>query len=159
LGPEVEAYVAQFPMLYWEQAIIHVARHNPDKLSPIERAVLLIIFADHLEHLVDRDVLYYEDAAARFYIDHTIIAAEIAEKLGLPEFATKLRLAVRETQCAELPVKLPEPHRRNGSVVIIPKSCRKRLYVGLSENLIVAATYTQRKFRRIRKILTRAFAV
>ncbi len=152
LGPEVETYVSRFPALYWEREITHVARYDPDKLSPIDRAVLLILFADHLEHLVDRDILYYEDAAARSYIDHSKIAAEIAEKLGLSGFATKLREAVRDTQCAELPVTRPEHRGRNGSVVIVPKSCRKRISVGLHENLIVAATKTHRKFRRVKKI-------
>ena len=152
LGPEVEAYVAKFPALYWEREITHVARHNPDKLSPVDRAVLLILFADHLEHLVDHDVLYYEETAARGYIDHSIIAAEIAEKLGLSEFAIKLREAVRETQGAELSLKRPAHSGKNGSVVIVPKSCRKRIAVGVVENLIVAATKTQRKFRRVIKL-------
>jgi (p)ppGpp synthase/HD superfamily hydrolase len=152
LGPAVEAYVAKFPALYWKREITYVARHNPDKLSPIDHAVLFILFADHLEHLIDQDVLYYEDTAARFYIDHSIIAAEIAEKLGLSEFAIKLREAMRDTQCAKLPVKRPEQRGRNGSVVIVPKSCRKRISVGLRENLMVSATKTQQKFRRVIKI-------
>jgi len=154
LGSEVEAYIAKFSALYWEREIKN-ARHNPDMLSSIDRAVLLILFADHLEHLIYYDVLYYDETNARGYIDHSIIAAEIVEKLGLPEFAIKLKEAVRETQGAELSLKRPGQNGKNGSVVIVPKSCRKRIAVGLVENLILAVTKTQQKFRRVIKLAHR----
>ena len=149
-APEVEAYIAKFPALYWEREITTFLRVIILISSARSTArFFLILFADHLEHLVDHDVLYYEETAARGYVDHSIIAAEIAEKLGLSEFAIKLREAVRETQGAELSLKRPAHSGKKGSFVLSPKSCRKRIAVGVVENLIVAATKTQRKFRRV----------
>jgi len=148
LGSEVETYIAKFPTLYWKPQTIRIARYDPDKLDSIDRNVLSILFADHLEHLLDRDVLYYNATAARFYIGYSKIAAEIAEKLGLAKLAGEMREAIRETEFAELPVDLPE--HRKGSFVIAPASCRKRLSIALSEGLFNGAHTIRRRLRPLK---------
>jgi gluconolactonase len=146
LGSEVETYIAKFPTLYWKPQTIRIARYHPDKLDSTDCNVLSILFADHMEHLLDCDVFYYDDKAARFYIDHSKMAVEIADTLGLSKLAAKMREAIRQIESVELPVEIPE--RRNGSFVIVPRSCRKRLSVVLRQNLIDVAYKAGRKLRR-----------
>jgi (p)ppGpp synthase/HD superfamily hydrolase len=146
LGPEVENYVAKFQALYWEPRTTRIAREQPDQLKPVERNVLLILFADHLEHLLDHDILYYPDSLGRSLLARSEIAAEIAAGLGLPGLAAQLREAIRETLSADAPVKLLE--RRTGSFVVAPRSCRMRARVVLRQELVHAAQYARRKLSR-----------
>jgi (p)ppGpp synthase/HD superfamily hydrolase len=131
VGQEVEEYVAKFPTLYWESRTTQLARDNPDKLSLIDRNILLTLFADHLEHLLDYDVLYYDYAVAQYYIDHSKIAAEIAEGLGVCSLAAHLREAIRAAKSAELPIDLTASKIRHASSLVVPNSCRKRFPVAL----------------------------
>ena len=127
LGPEVEEYLARFSASYWESPTIHLARDNPDQLSAIDREVLLILLADHLEHLLDLDILYYGAAGRRYCSNDSRIAAEIAERLGVSPLAAELETAVQATESAELPVELSKDKIRYMSFVIAPNSCRRRL--------------------------------
>jgi gluconolactonase len=127
LGPEVETYIAKFPALYWEPKTTQIARYDPDKIEATDRAVLLILFAEHLEHLLDLDVLYYDDRAGRFFIEHGKIAAEIAQALGVLRLAVELRKAIGEAESSEALVLSSERRVRNDSFVVVPPSCRERL--------------------------------
>jgi len=131
LGPEVETYISKFPALYWEPKTTQIARHDPDKLDATDRAVLLILFAEHLEHLLDLDILYYDDRAGRFFIEHGKMAGEIAQALGVPRLAVELREAIRETESSEALAWSPEHRVRKDSFVVVPRSCRKRFSAAL----------------------------
>jgi len=131
LGPEVETYIAKFPALYWEPRTTRIARHDPGKLDSTDRAVLLILFAEHLEHLLDLDILYSDERLGRLFIERSKIAAEIAEALGVSSLAMELREAIRETESGE-PLVQPLEHRvRKDSFVVVPRSCRKRFFAAL----------------------------
>jgi gluconolactonase len=122
----VETYVAKFPALYWESKTIWIARHEPDRLDPMDRGVLLILFAEHLEHLLDSDILYYNERAGRFFVEHGKMAAEIAQALGVPRLAAELRAAIIETE-SNRTLAWPAEHRfRDDSFVVVPRSCRRR---------------------------------
>jgi gluconolactonase len=127
LGSDVETYVAKFPALYWEPKTIWIARHAPDKLDPAKRAVLLILFADHLEHLLDLDLLYYEERAKRFLIERSEAAVEIAAALGAPRLARELSEAIRKTESSEPPAWSSKHRARSNAFVVVPRSCRKRV--------------------------------
>jgi gluconolactonase len=144
LSPELEECVARFPTLSWEWPTNPLARENPHELPSIDRAVLLIVFADHLEHLLDLDVLYYGHGSQRRYLDNSKIAVEIADRLGQRQLATEMRDAIRRTEFAELPVELTE--HRSGSFIIVPKSCRKRLSLVLRRGLTDRAHDARQKF-------------
>jgi gluconolactonase len=133
LGPETEECVARFPTFSREWPTNQLGRENPDELPSSDRAVLLIVFADRLEHLLDLDVLYYGHGIQRYYLENSKIAAEVADRLGLCQFAAEMREAIRRTEFAELPV-VPPKHR-NGSFVIAPKSCRMRFSPLLRQGL------------------------
>jgi gluconolactonase len=148
LGPEVDTYAARLPKFHWKSQTVQLAREDPDKLDSIDRNCLLIEFADHLEHLVDCDLLYYDKTTARNYMDNSKIAAEIAERLGFSQLATEMREAIRKTEFAELPVTPPAHRARNGAFVIIPESCRRRISVALRQRLIDAARDYRRNLRK-----------
>jgi len=151
LSPEVEECIARFPALSREWSTNPLARENPDELPSIERAVLLILFADHLEHLLDLDVLYYSHAIQRHYLDNCKIAVEVADRLNLRQLATEMREAIRRTESAEPPVEFPE--RRSGSFVIVPKSCRTRFSPLLRQGLMDRARKARKEFlRRLKSV-------
>jgi len=150
LGREVEAYLTRFPTSYWESRTIKLARTDPDQLPLIDRAVVLILLADHLEHLLDLDVLYYVAAERQYYLNNSRIAAEIAEHLGVSPLAAELKEAIRETELADLPVEIPSEKFRHMSFVIAPKSCRKRFSVALRRLRAHAADRSRLLIRKIR---------
>ncbi len=152
VGAEVEEWIARFPGLSWESQTIQLARDNPDKLDLVDRNILLILFADHLEHLLDYDILYYDYAIAQSYIAHSKIAAEIAERLGFPSLATELIEAIQAAQSAELPVNLPAHKTRSGSSLVAPKSCRERRSVALRRLLVHAAHSSRLRIRKLRRL-------
>src|SRR5262245_52829368 len=94
LGPEVEEYVARFAALCSTSPTAEVARNNPDRLASGDRAALLILLAEGLEHLLDGDILYFGEAVTRCCIDENKVAIEIAEKLGLSVLGAELRKAI-----------------------------------------------------------------
>jgi gluconolactonase len=155
LSSEVEEYVARFRTMYWESPTIQLARNNPDKLASVDRSVLSILLAEHLDHLLDLDALYYDAAIARTYVRNSRIAAEIAERLGLSQLAAELKEAIQQAEFAELPVDLPVDRVRKESFVIAPKSCRKRLSVTVRQILFQRTLRFRSKIQRLVKALLR----
>ena len=154
LSPEVEECVARFSAWSWEWPKNPLARENPDELPSIDRAVLLIVFADHLEHLLDLDLLYYGHVIQRRYIDNCKIAVEIADRLGQRQLAAEMREAIRRTEFAEPPVELTE--HRNGSFVIAPKSCRTRFSPVMRRGLMDRAHKARKEFlKRLKPVYQR----
>ena len=105
LAPRLKHTLPSFQRFLWNGRPIRLRCDNPNELASIDRAVLLILFADHLEHLLDLDVLYYRHAVQLALSRHCKIAAETSGELGLRQFATELREAIRRTEFAELSVK------------------------------------------------------
>jgi gluconolactonase len=124
-GPEIEQYVARFATVNW----IKLGQQNPDKLDAIERNVLLILMADHLEHLQDLDLLYYEDRMRQRYLDNCKLAIKIAQSMNLSSLAAELAEGIRATETARIPVDFPVERITKAAFVIPPKSQRKRLTV------------------------------
>jgi gluconolactonase len=143
LSPEVEEYVSRFPDLHWRSRAVEMAHSNPDRLPSMERSVLLIRFADYLEHLIDFDVLYYSEPVRRYYLDQSDWVPEIAEKLGLKALAVELKQAIRAVEAAELPVELPRHRIKDSSFVIAPASCCKRFTVTFGEHILRSAQHSR----------------
>jgi len=151
LGPEVEECVARFSSLsreWWSTNLL--APENPRDLPSIDRAVLSVILAEHLEHLLDLDALYYGHSVHRRYLDNCKIAIEVANGLGLPRLATEMREAIRRTEFAELPVELCIHKIKAMSFVIAPNSCRKRWSVALRRLLVHAVRSSRTKIQKLR---------
>lgn len=62
-------------------------------------------------------------------------AIEIAQNLGCTRLAAELNEALRQTQSAELPAELHLQRFEKSSVVIAPRSYRKRLGVAVHQAL------------------------
>jgi len=150
LGPEVETYLTRFPASYWDSVTMKLARTNPDQLPPIDRTVILMLLADHLEHLLDLDVLYYVAAERLYYLNNSRIGAEIAARLGVSRLAAELDEAVRETKSAELPMEIPADKVRDRSFVLAPGSCRKRFSVALRHRLVHAVRSSRMQIQKLR---------
>jgi (p)ppGpp synthase/HD superfamily hydrolase len=150
VGQEVEEYVAKFPALYWEPQTTQLVRDDPERVAPVDRNVLMILLADHLEHLFDLDVLYYEDAQRLTYINNAGLALEIAGRLGFAALAEELEQAIRQVRSAELPVEFPVQRIQNSSSVIAPRSCRKRFSVALRQLLAHAMRSSRMEIQKLR---------
>jgi len=112
--------------------------------------VLLILLADHLEHLLDLDVLYYVAAECRYYLNNSHTGAELAARLGASQLATQLNETLRETEFAELPVEIPAAKLRDRSFVLAPRSCRKRFSVALRHLLVHAVPSSRMQIQKLR---------
>lgn len=153
LGPEVEEVVAQFSRFGWRSAAVQTARSNPAQLSTVQRNVLLVRLADLLEHLLDLDVLYYEEKVCRYYLNSAMTAVETAENLGLGSLAAEMRVLLGDTLRAELPVKLAPSRYHDWSFVVVPNSCCRRKVLALSQFFATSAyTITQKLLRRAKRL-------
>jgi gluconolactonase len=148
VGREVEEYVARFSGLYWQPCVIQTARRDPDALDPIDRTVLVILFAEHLDHLLHGDILYYSQAAIDFYLDHSKLAAEIATRFQLPVLAAELQEAICKLDTVELPVHLSLKTIMRPQPVLAPASCRKRLSATIRQQIFQARSRVRSGNRR-----------
>jgi hypothetical protein len=131
VGEEIEEYAARFATLKWKPENISDIRDRVNELNPVDRNTVLIRLADHLEHLLDLDVLYYKDAERRRYTTNNHILEEIAEKLGFPALAAGIKQSYMKSISSRIPVEFSPKH--SGSFVVPPRSYRKRLSVLLVE--------------------------
>lgn len=134
VGNEVEGYVARFATLRWTLQTIRAIRDGLNELDPIDRDVVLIHLADHLENLLDLGVLYRGDLGRRLLLDNGPIVMEMAEKLGFSTLAGELEQALSEATLAEIPVELATKGQ-NRSRVIAPRSYRRRPAVAFRQEL------------------------
>jgi gluconolactonase len=151
LGGDVEELVAKFPALHWESATARAALSDPERLSLSDRRVLMLRLADYMEHLLDRDLLYYGETGRRYYLSVGNIAVQIAKKLGLSELSTEINDALRLIEFAELPVDVPLDRRHNASFVVAPRSCRKRVYATAREKMHSSGAMIRRRSTRFLK--------
>ncbi|MEX0804939.1 MAG: DUF6817 domain-containing protein [Candidatus Binatia bacterium] len=84
LGTEIEDYLARFAKLRWTPRSIPEHCAGAERLSPVDQEVVLIRLADHLEHLLDLDVLYYGRVGQQIYVDNGPAVVTLAAKLGFP---------------------------------------------------------------------------
>jgi (p)ppGpp synthase/HD superfamily hydrolase len=131
LGDEVEQYIARYDELKWNSHTIHAIHASLHTVSSLDRDVVLIRLANELEDHLDLGILYRSasnlERRQRVLESSKRIMVEIADKLGFPTLATQLAQAFREIESSEVPSELRVPNA--GSLVIVPKSCRRRLSV------------------------------
>ena len=148
VGSEIEEYVARFATLNWVQ----LGHCNPDRLDAIDRKVLLILMADHLEHLRDLDLIYYEQHISEKYLDNCGLAMKMAQSMNLSSLAAEFAVGIRNTMTAQIPFDLPVERITRGAFVVRADSQRARLAVKLNN---AANCYRQRLDERIRSKLSR----
>ncbi len=127
VGPEVEEYVVRYERMPWDPEIFPVLLDTIDKLSRIDRDVLLMRLANDLEHNLDFGSLYRDNW--REYIQHGGPAmVSMAEKLGFPSLSAEMASVFKEilTQAPLGPrIGTSEP----AAYLIVPKSYHERFWV------------------------------
>jgi hypothetical protein len=151
IGTDAEQYMARFATLPWNSRAISATREQPHALGSIDYHTVLLRLADHLEHLLDCDLLYSNEISHRFYTESAPAAAEIAERLGFPSLAIHLRQALHEQQQGDIPAELRVPRKQNFSFVLAPRSYRKRLSVE-SRRLSIRGCNRLHSSARLRKL-------
>jgi (p)ppGpp synthase/HD superfamily hydrolase len=124
VGLEVEKYAARFSTLPWGPKILAAIPAMLERCDDLDRHVIVIHLADHLEHQLDLEVLYHPQDARRAYMTpYRESMLKIADALGLPCLAAELKQAYEENDAAEVPQEL---RSRSEVTLIAPKSCRPR---------------------------------
>jgi (p)ppGpp synthase/HD superfamily hydrolase len=141
VGNEVEQYVAGFATLRWNLHTLSVIRDRPYDLDPIDRSVILLRLADHLEHLLDLDPLYSGNIGLNQYMaEGTSILIDTAENLGFTTLAAALRQAFDETRSTTLPAELCLLRSGTFGRFITPQSYHRRLSVEFRQLLFQSLT-------------------
>jgi gluconolactonase len=143
LGSEVAEYLARFPSLFWNSRTGRLARNDLNGLTTVDRHVLLILISEHLEHLLDLDILFYDESVRRTYLSNSAIGAEVADKMGFTALAAELKNTIREMKFSERPVE-PARALKNSSFVLTSESYRKRFSIALSQRISVSHNLRQR---------------
>jgi len=153
VGNEVEQYVAGFATLHWDSQKRAIIRDRPEDLDPIDRSVILLRLADHLEQLLDRATLYSGDIGLYQYVERTPIFIDIAENLGLATLAAALRQALDETHSTTLPPELCPAKSNTVDRFIMPQSYHRRLSVEFRQ-LVLHGRNRLRSSTRLRKMVS-----
>jgi len=138
VGSEVEEYAARYTAMRWNKRTIPTICKGLAGLDAIDRDVVLIHLADHLEHHLDDGVLYFDDVKRQRFMDcndHVNRMVEMAEQLGFPTLATELARVIRGIAGAEIPIELRNPSYWGRGQLIPPKSYRLRLSFLLNQKL------------------------
>ena len=146
VGREVEEYVARYTILAWNIATSRAIRDRIATLDDIERHVVLMRLANHVEHLLD---LGHRHSDPTFYIERNDpIMADIANKLGYPALAAELMRVSQENISSTLPAELSSHSDR--VFVMPPRSCRRRLQIAVRQELEHAAHSLSSAVNRLR---------
>jgi (p)ppGpp synthase/HD superfamily hydrolase len=150
LGSDAEEYVAQFPAMNLEEKprTIRLACENPDALRPAERHLLIIMLAEHLEHLLDFDIQYYPSCERRYYMGNVATAILIANNLGTTHLAAELGEASRQNQSAEPELEVRKS--QTSARVVAPRSFCRRPAVAGYQSLHLWEAHTKNALRRLR---------
>ena len=147
IGQEVEKYVAGFATLKWVPRTFPLLHKKLDTLSDIERDVILIHLAEHLEHTLDRGPLYYCDVRRNRILKETNrpILVLIAKDLGFPALAEELEQVHRDNSVAEIPEVLRNAGGPISSFVIMPRSYRRRFSVMIHQAIGFGRHHVRRR--------------
>ena len=149
-GSEVEQYVAGFASLSWNKRTIPGICESLAGLNSVDREVVLIRLADHLEHHLDYGLLYFETHKGQQLMDqdvHVDHIVDMAEQLGFSAFATELNRVIQNTAVTEVPGALQWRNRLMGGPRIPPRSYRLRLSLALYKMIVRSRRVFPRAFR------------
>ncbi len=151
-GEEVEEYIARYTGLKWSLKEIPAIRDRLDRLSPIDRDVLLIRLANELEDNLNLGALYCSNAERRKpYLERCgPIMVDMAEKLGFPILASELTRVLGETASAEITEELRSINRPDRAHLIPPKSYQKRLPMYLNGIFLKGLSRLRKSFYKMR---------
>lgn len=127
VGERVEALLERFREVRLRPDTLDDIRRSLPERTEIDRRLILVELADHLEKYVDLGLLYFGDNA---WVQSERMAdglIAIAGELGQPRLAEMLSSAIAEAATAEVPAELRTSDGRSFLKLEVPRSCRRRL--------------------------------
>ncbi|WP_009633031.1 DUF6817 domain-containing protein [Synechocystis sp. PCC 7509] len=136
VGQKVEEYIHTYTLWPEEDQIPTSATDYVNTLTALEKDVLLIRLANHLEEYLDLGMLYSGHGRQDKYIkDENYISVELAEVLGFSDLAAELKTVFDRASTTKLPLVLADMTGHNGSFLLPPKTHQKRFSVALYNGL------------------------
>jgi len=131
VGEEVEALVAGYTALVWDESVVRALGGGVSSLSTDDRAVLLMRLANELEDHLDLGIAYCGDAEHRRQLIRSWlhVCVNLAEELGHPDLGGALAEVFRDSLCVAAPPALVTSQAI--SHTLPPASYRPRLLVRL----------------------------
>jgi hypothetical protein len=128
-------------------------RQRIERLAKTDMQVLLLDLADVVDKCVDSSVLYHGDGRwiAEPIGRHDGFLVDIARQVGQPALATMLQQLFAEVAADPgLPLAFRAPAERKYQELVVPQSCRRRIYPVLSNyvRLLVRPSRWVRAYRR-----------
>ena len=140
VGQEGEEYIARYATLPWTRKQISSMHRDVATLGVIDRGVALLHLANLLEDHLDLGILYCPNAEKRLQRIQEIgtLVIELAGKLEFPALGVELERVFNENLEGEIPLELRSHSASNNAFLIIPLSCRRRLWIQLRHKLLKA---------------------
>jgi hypothetical protein len=135
VGVAVEDIVHRFHLRRVQLDTDDVYRARIEGLEQQQREVLLLDLADIVEKHVDASVLFHGDGSwiSEPVRRHHAFLVDLARRIGEPLLATMLEERYADvSETAQLPAALRAPTHRRHRDLIVPTSCRRRLYPRLA---------------------------
>ena len=156
VGDAVEDVVYRFHMRRVGLDVSDGYRRRLERLAQTDMQILLLDLADVVEKYVDSSVLYHGDGSwiSEPISRHADFLVDIARRVGQPALATMLEQRFAEVAADPgLPVVLRAPQERKYLALVVPQSCRRRLYPILSKvvHWLARPSGWARTFRRYRQ--------
>lgn len=142
LGVEIETLVWRFSDYRITAATIERFCRSVHELDATARALLVMDLADQLEKVADLGAVYMadQDWATALLLQHTDQMVALARDLDQPLLAAALAESVAQLASEAKAEGRPHPgDRRRYLKLIVPKSCRRRLYPRLVRKVLSLA--------------------
>jgi hypothetical protein len=139
MGERIEELLVRFADLRVQSHRIEEVRRGLQERDDMERRLLLVDLADHLEKYVDLGVLYFGESdwviSSTDRIGRDLI--ELADELGEPRLSQMLSSAFAEAaaRSADVPAELRAADGRRYLKLVTPRSCRRRLRLRVGARL------------------------
>lgn len=149
VGQKVEEYIYRYTLWPENDPIATSAVDYVNGLTPLEKDILLIRLANHLEEYIDLGMLYSGHGRQNKYVkDENFISVELAQILGFPSLSAELNTVFNEVYSTTIPTVLTNITGRNGSYLLPPKTHQKRLSVFLYYWLVRVRSGIARRVRK-----------
>jgi hypothetical protein len=128
VGTDVEEAIFQFRSFRIYPDTIDALSSRVENLNPLERELLTMDLADHLEKYVDHGVLYFGDGSwvTSFVDKYRKTLVDIANRLGHPDLGDALGAAADDTARQIIPPELKREPQHTAIELVVPLSCVPR---------------------------------
>lgn len=137
VGEEVEECIYRFRSFRLNSGNIGEIASRLDQLHKLDRDLVTMDLADHLEKFADHGVLYFGNGAwiTDFVEKHRSELMEIATRLGHPQLGIALTDALDETARQAIPPELKRDEKHRAIELVMPRSCMLRPDLVATETL------------------------